>query len=276
MAAALVDQQFPEQDQLSIAPDGVPLLKRIPRRDIPPSALLLERQVLARMPDRHLLDMVAAVGSWTNCMRHLGPPAGTEPKLADARTDYTRLLFAYGTNLGPAQAARHMRDAISARSLSYLNQRHVTSVKLNAAQADIINVYHTLTLPRLWGVGRIAAADGTLIPLADRNPLAKLHFRYRRSGGIAYHHVADNYIAIFSHFIPCGVWEAIYIIEGLLQNQSDLQPQRVHADTQGQSTPVFALAHLLGIELLPRIRSVELSLSCTFEARHPCYDYRCL
>ncbi|GAB4431227.1 MAG: Tn3 family transposase [Chloroflexi bacterium OHK40] len=254
-AATLVDQQFPEQDQLSISPEGVPVLKRLPRRDIPRSAYLLERRLLGRMPDRHLLDMVAAVGSWTNCTRHLGPPAGTEPKLDDANADYTRLLFAYGTNLGPAQAARHMREAVSARSLSYLNQRHVTSAKLNAAQADIINVYHTLTLPRLWGVGRSAAADGTLIPLADSNPLAELHFRYRMYGGIAYHHVADNYIAIFSHFIPCGVWEAIYIIDGLLKNQSELQPRRVHADTQGQSTPVFALAHLLGIELLPRIRN---------------------
>src|SRR5260370_19825969 len=29
----------------------------------------------------------------------------------------------------------------------------------------------------------------------------------------------------------------------------------LHADTQGQSEPVFALAHLLGIELMPRIRN---------------------
>jgi TnpA family transposase len=51
------------------------------------------------------------------------------------------------------------------------------------------------------------------------------------------------------------VWEAVYIIEGLLQNTSDIQPKTVHADTQGQSTPVFALAHLLGIKLMPRIRN---------------------
>jgi TnpA family transposase len=85
--------------------------------------------------------------------------------------------------------------------------------------------------------------------------LAEYHIRYGGYGGIAYHHVADNYVALFSHFIPCGVWEAIYIIEGLLQNTSDIQPDTVHADTQGQSTPVFALAHLLGIKLMPRIRN---------------------
>ncbi|NOT55314.1 MAG: Tn3 family transposase, partial [Deltaproteobacteria bacterium] len=42
----------------------------------------------------------------------------------------------------------------------------------------------------------------------------------------------------------CGVWEAVYIIEGLLQNTSDIQPDTVHADTQGQALPVFGLAHL--------------------------------
>ncbi len=36
---------------------------------------------------------------------------------------------------------------------------------------------------------------------------------------------------------------------------SDIQPDTVHADTQGQSTPVFGLAHLLGIKLMPRIRN---------------------
>ena len=74
-------------------------------------------------------------------------------------------------------------------------------------------------------------------------------------GGIAYHHVADKYIALFSHFIPCGTWEAVYILEGLLQNKSTLQPQKIHGDTQGQSTPVFALSYLLGIQLMPRIRN---------------------
>ena len=50
-------------------------------------------------------------------------------------------------------------------------------------------------------------------------------------------------------------WEAVYIIDGLLKNKSDIQPDTLHADTQGQSTPVFALAHLLGINLMPRIRN---------------------
>jgi Domain of unknown function (DUF4158)/Tn3 transposase DDE domain len=41
----------------------------------------------------------------------------------------------------------------------------------------------------------------------------------------------------------------------VLRNASEIQPEKVHADTQGQSEPVFALAHLLGIKLMPRIRN---------------------
>ena len=41
----------------------------------------------------------------------------------------------------------------------------------------------------------------------------------------------------------------------ILQNESDIQPQTIHADTQGQSTVVFAIAFLLGIKLMPGIRN---------------------
>ena len=62
-------------------------------------------------------------------------------------------------------------------------------------------------------------------------------------------------MALFSHFINVGVWEAVYILDGLLKNTSDIQPDTLHADTHGQSEPVFGLSHLLGIQLMPRIRN---------------------
>jgi TnpA family transposase len=63
-------------------------------------------------------------------------------------------------------------------------------------------------------------------------------------------------IALFSHFVPSGVWEAVFIFEGLLQNTSEvIAPKEIHADTQGQSFPAFALATLLRVDQLPRIRN---------------------
>ena len=85
--------------------------------------------------------------------------------------------------------------------------------------------------------------------------MAARHFRYGRTGGIAYRHVSDNYIALFSRFIGCGIYEATYILDILQNTLSEIHPTRLYADSHGQSAHVFALAYLLGIELLPRIRA---------------------
>jgi len=105
------------------------------------------------------------------------------------------------------------------------------------------------------GSGSSASADVTKYDLAENSLLAEYSIRYGSYGGIADHHAADTYIALFSHFIPYSAWEAVYILEGLLKNTSEVQPTTVHGDTQAQSTPVFGLAHLRGMKLMPRIRN---------------------
>nr|WP_317851708.1 Tn3 family transposase [Xanthomonas citri] len=47
--------------------------------------------------------------------------------------------------------------------------------------------------------------------------------------------MSDTYVALFSHFIPCGVWEAVYIIDGLLKNTSPPRPTRWRPTTASQS-----------------------------------------
>jgi TnpA family transposase len=59
-------------------------------------------------------------------------------------------------------------------------------------------------------------------------------------GAVAYRHVANNYIAVFRHFIPPGIWEAVYVIEGLMKAGLSVEADTVYSDTQGQSASVFA------------------------------------
>src|SRR5919202_1419610 len=202
------------------------------------SAQALEAALLERMPERNILDMLANVAHWTNWPRLLGPLSDAEPKLADPVQRYILTVFAYGCNLGPTEAARHMQGLATAHELSFTNRRHVSVAQLEAAIKDLVNAYHRCDLPKVWGSGSSAAADGTKYELAENSLLAEYSIRYGGYGGIAYPHLADSYIALFSHFIPCGVWEAVYIIEGLLKNDTDIQPDTIHADTQGQSLPV--------------------------------------
>src|SRR5215472_18448427 len=89
----------------------------------------------------------------------------------------------------------------------------------------------------------------------EQNLLAEYHIRYGGYGGIGYYHVSDNYIARFSHFIPCGVWEGSFILDIFEQEDKEPRPEVMHGDTQAQSSTIFGMAYLLGIELMPRIRN---------------------
>jgi TnpA family transposase len=148
-----------------------------------------------------------------------------------------------------------MHGQVSAHQLSLAFHKHISMTNLQAADTDVINAFARLDIAGIWGDGTVVAADGSQVNTWENNLLAETSIRYGGFGQIAYRHISDTYIALFSRFIPCGVWEAVYILDGLLQNVSDIQPEKIHADTQGQSLPVYGLAALLGFELLPRIRN---------------------
>ena len=250
-----VDMISQQSDQITINEEGIPVLKRITAQNKPEGAEALATALKERLPQRSLLDILCNVEHWLNWTRHFGPLSGSEPKLSQSQERYILTTFGYGCNIGPNEMARHARGKVTSHMLSYTNRRHVTSSYLEAAIKDIINAYNRLSLPKCWGSGKRAAADGSKFEIYENNLLSEYHIRYGGYGGIAYHHVSDTYIALFTHFIACGVWEAVYILDGLLKNTSDIQPDTLHADTQGQSSTVFALSYLLGIELMPRIRN---------------------
>ena len=267
-----VDIICQQGDQITISSEGIPVLKRITAQDKPEGAEALFDAIRERLPQRSVLDILCNVEHWLNWTRHFGPISGSEPKLSRPQERYILTTFGYGCNIGPNEMARHVRGKVTSHMLSYTNRRHVTSSYLEAAIKDIINAYNRLSLPKCWGSGKRAAADGSKFEIYENNLLSEYHIRYGGYGGIAYHHVSDTYIALFTHFIACGVWEAVYILDGLLKNTSDVQPDILHADTQGQSSPVFALSYLLGIELMPRIRNWK-DLDFLRPHENEVYDY---
>jgi TnpA family transposase len=255
--AAEVDAGFPDNSELSIDEDGTLHLKKLAASTQPNGLTEFEQEVRTRMPEHHLLDILKHVEHWARYTRHFGPPSGADPKLAQAVQRYIFTVFGYGCNLGPNQTARHAPQLATAQSLRRINAQHITTDKIEAAMVDVIDQYVRFPLPQLWGDGHAAVADGTHAKLRENNLMGSQHIRYGAYGGIAYHHIADSYIALFTSFISCGVWEAVHILDGLMKNRSKIQPDTLHADTQGQSEPVFGLCRLIGIKLMPRMRGIS-------------------
>ncbi|WP_327725019.1 Tn3 family transposase [Streptomyces europaeiscabiei] len=254
VTAAEVDSGYPDNADLVIDENGVPALRKQRAKGMNAMAEALETEVKARMPERTLLGILSRTAYWVEWWRRFGPASSSDPKLKDPFGRYVLTTFVGGINMTYAEAARHI-SGVSAHELSAITNRHLSVDKINEAIADVVNAFMRLDLVKAWGDGTSVAADGAQMDTFIDNLLAETSIRYGGFGGIAYHHISDQYIALFSRFIPCGVWEAVYIIDGLLKNASEMRPDTIHADTQGQSFPVFCLAHLLGFELMPRIRN---------------------
>jgi len=253
--AAEVDRDFPHHAaDVTISPSGEPTVKRTTAKEIPPSAVALQSTISHRTEPRNLLDILANIEHWTGFTRHFGPLSGDDTRLRNARARYLLTTFAMGTGLGVNQAARHLSNGVTPHQLSYANRHHMGLEQLDAAHRDLTELYLRLPLPKHWGDGTKVAADGTQFDFYDQNLLVGMHFRYKKMGAVAYRHVADNYIAVFHHFIPPGMLEALYVIEGLHKARLSVEADTVYSDTHGQSETVFAFTYLSGIQLMPRIR----------------------
>ena len=247
------DRSFPNNQSVRLE-QGRPVITR-PKKKVDSKKLAqIESLIDERIKPVNLLDILTDTELWLNWTQYFRLLSGHDSKIEDSVSRYLAATFCYGCNLGSSQTANSLSN-FDRKQIAYVNQRHISLPSLEKAIYRVINAYNRFSLPKFWGSGKRASADGTKWDIYEQNLLAEYHIRYGGYGGIGYYHVSDTYIALFSHFIPCGVWEAVYILDGLLKNTSDIQPDTIHADTQGQSTPVFALAYLLGIKLMPRIRN---------------------
>lgn len=253
--ATEVDLEFPENAHADII-DGRLVLKRNPGTEPSDQIKMVDTLITERMPQGSVVDVLVDTEAWLNLHQHFKPLSGNESRVEDLRMRLVTTLFCYGFNLGPSQTSRSVKE-FNRRQVSWLNLKYVTEDVLDKATTQVINAYNKFELPSYWGSGKHASADGTKWNVYEQNLLSEYHIRYGGYGGIGYYHVSDKYIALYSHFIPCGVHEGTYILDGLMANESDIKPDTMHGDTHAQSFTVFGLAHLLGIKLMPRIRNIK-------------------
>jgi TnpA family transposase len=111
---------------------------------------------------------------------------------------------------------------------------------------------------QLWDGGDLASADG----LRFRTPTRTVHagpnpkyFGVER--GITWINFTSGHGTGFHGIVvPGTLRDSLYILEGLLEHQTDLEPTEIMSDSAGASEIVFALFWLLGYQFSPRLADV--------------------
>jgi TnpA family transposase len=71
-----------------------------------------------------------------------------------------------------------------------------------------------------------------------------------------YWHVENQSVCIYSQLKRCSSSEVASMIEGVLHHKTDMEVQKTYTDSHGQSEVGFAFCHMLGFELLPRLKAI--------------------
>ena len=75
--------------------------------------------------------------------------------------------------------------------------------------------------------------------------------------GVTYYNfTSDQFTGFHAIVIPGTLRDSMYILDGLLEHQTRLQPGEVMADTAGVSEVVFGLFWLLGYQFSPRMADI--------------------
>ena len=254
-AAITVDENY-QKNPFLVIENSLPILKKLPKRTEPPNLEKVRQLVMEKMPITSILDAIIDVENWLNLSVHFKPHSGNEIKIQDYPPRFVTTTLAYGCNIGPTQAERSVQ-LFTRKQIAWLFNHHVTEQKITKAIRWLINRYNEFSLPKHWGPGDSLSVDGTFWDMYQQNLLAAHHIRYGRYGGVGYYHVSDQYIALFSNFISCGAHESIYLLDGVVENDSDIQARKIHGDSWAQSEVLFGLASLLGIQIMPRIRQFK-------------------
>src|SRR5437016_4594747 len=85
----------------------------------------------------------------------------------------------------------------------------------------------------------------------------RLYIRYRGPGIMIYWHVERKATCIYSQLKSCSSSEVAAMIEGVLRHCTDMDVARNYVDSHGQSEVAFAFTHLLGFQLLPRLKAIH-------------------
>jgi len=185
-----------------------------------------------------------------------------KPLTGHSQPNYKSLIAAIlsqATNLGVVAMSNSMKDT-SVDHLRHIVKHYLREETIKAASAAIVNQHHLLPLSSLYGDGTLSSSDAQRFKIRASSLLASYYPRYygyyEKAIGI-YTHVSDQYSVFDTKAISCAPREALYVLDGLLENNTILQIKAHTTDTHGYTEIVFALCYLLGYDFMPRIRDLK-------------------
>mgnify|MGYP001800862283 CR=1 FL=1 len=167
-------------------------------------------------------------------------------------------LFGLGTNTGIKPLSEGVMGE-NYTDLLYVRRRFIQKAQLRDAIAEVVNATLRVRQSQIWGEGTTTcASDSKKFGAWDQNLMTEWHIRYGGRGVMIYWHVDKKSACIYSQLKSCSSSEVAAMIEGVLRHCTSMKVEKNFVDSHGQSEVAFAFCHLLGFELMPRLKRIHV------------------
>ena len=213
---------------------------------------LIERH----LPARELVDIVIDLDARMDLLGAFLPDGEKSPwPRSVQRRNALAALIAVGCNIGAARMAS--ASGLSVREITAAADGLLTEDALRTASVELVNFASKLPMAAVYGNGDTCSADGMrfYVPV---NILAADYSHLLGGRGVnMYVHTTDTSLRLYQQAIPVRLREATFVLDGLLDHGTELDPERIFTDSHGFSEVVMASAALLTKDLAPRIANVH-------------------
>lgn len=220
--------------------------------------LKLKRDDKLDVPDK-VNQLLMEVDQMTHYSRHFVPIQHHQSRPKNFYKSLMAAIISQATNLGVVSMSNSV-NGVTVDMLRHILQYYIREETLVNASAEIVNQHHELPLSAVYGSGTLSSSDAQRFKIRADSLLASYYPRYygyyEKAIGI-YTHVSDQYSVFSTKIISCSPREALYVLDGLLENNTILKIREHTTDTHGYTEIVFALCHLLGFYFMPRIRDLK-------------------
>lgn len=223
--------------------------------DDPESLKTLRRKVNALMPHIDLPDVLLEVAAWTGFPDEFTHISEGRARVDNIATSICAVLLAEACNIGLEPVVRQSSSALTRGRLSWVTQNYVRADTLRRANTRLVNYQETIPLAKQWGGGDVATVDGIrfVVPVRTINAGPNPKYFDVRRGVTYYNYSSDQFTGFHSIIIPGTIRDSLFILSGLLEQETNLRPKELMSDNAGYSDLVFGLFRVLGYQFSPRI-----------------------
>jgi TnpA family transposase len=255
-AMAQVERLLARKDSHLRVEDNRLVLSPVEADPRPATATALADRIAERLPQVELSDLLIEVDSWTHFSAHFLHAAGADTLRPTLLPHLYASILAHACNFGLEQMA-HVTD-MAYDQLAWCTTWYMREDTLTAAFTNLVNYHHNLPLSYRWGSGMLSSSDGQRFPVSGKTRHARLFPPSLGYGmGVTFYSWTSDQLSQYgSKPVIITVRDATYVLDAILDNETEL-PIREHAtDTAGATEIIFALFDLLGYRFTPRLRDI--------------------